>query len=75
MAPSSSGQDTGLSRREQGFDSPWGHHEYIQGLSEFSLGPFLFIGDLVRGLFVQNALKRSSHFPAYVYIFLLSKDS
>ncbi len=26
MAPSSSGQDTGLSRREQGFESPRGHH-------------------------------------------------
>ena len=25
LAPSSSGQDSGLSRRKQGFDSPWGH--------------------------------------------------
>ncbi len=28
LAPSSSGQDVGLSRRKQGFDSPWGHHIY-----------------------------------------------
>ena len=26
LAPSSSGQDTGLSRREQGFEPPWDHH-------------------------------------------------
>ena len=42
MAPSSSGQDSGLSRRQQGFDSPWGHHSNNKGLRAF-LSPFFFI--------------------------------
>lgn len=58
MAPSSSGQDTGLSRREQGFDSPWGHHEHIQGLSEFSLSPFFFVcRGPGKGAFCSKCLK------------------
>ena len=39
MAPSSSGQDAALSRRKQGFDSPWGYHYNIQQNPITSISP------------------------------------
>ena len=41
-SPSSSqAKDIGLSRRQQGFKSPWGHHELNQGV-KLILNPFVF---------------------------------
>ena len=38
VRPSSSGQDDALSRRKQGFDSPWAYHFLLLRCSMFQFG-------------------------------------
>jgi len=56
---------TGLSRRRQGFESPWGRHLRVKGFQRYCWEPFLLCGyNGVLAFFQSNLLWR--HFPVPV---------